>query len=228
VCVAVCIAVPEIVQVCVLQCVLQHVVQCVLQCDWHCVLRYVLRCVLQGCAICCRVVPCVVVERGRDHRHDDLTLQQRGAACCSVLPTAPAPCAVCRRCRHTPSCLSLSTPARPYLDDSGMPVLGCNEEAAAAVVADAHDQRHAALLAQHLHPCGPARVMCVCVFVCACVCVIKRERERDRDRKRQRDREREKERERERVQRDREREREREKNCVNELMRERECVCMCV
>ena len=132
---------------------------------------------------------------------------QRGAACCSVLPTAPAPRAVCRRCRHTPSCLSLSTPSRPYLDDSGMPVLGCHVEAADAVVSDAHDQRHAALLAQHLHPCGPARVMCVCVFVCVCVCVVKREREREkereRDRKRERDREREKERERGRVKRDR-------------------------
>jgi len=89
------------------------------------------------------------------------------SAWCSVLPTAPAPCAVSRRSRHTPSCLSLSTPARPYLDDSGMPLLGCNVEAAAAGLIDAHDQRHAALLAQHLHPCSPARVMCV--RVCACV-----------------------------------------------------------
>ena len=59
----------------------------------------------------------------------------------------------------------------PYLDDSGMPDLGCNVEAAGAVVADAHNQWHAALLAQHLHPCGPARVMCVRVCVCVCVCV---------------------------------------------------------
>ena len=55
------------------------------------------------------------------------------------------------------------------LDDSGMPELGCSEQAAVAAVADAHNQRHAALLAQHLHPCGPARVMCVRVCVCVCV-----------------------------------------------------------
>ena len=100
---------------------------------------------------------------------------KRAVVCCSVvprvsvLPTAPAPRAVCRRCRHTPSCLSLSTPARPYLDDSGMPLLGCNVEAAAAVLVDAHNQQHAALLAEHLHSCGPARVMCVRVCVCVCV-----------------------------------------------------------
>ena len=88
-------------------------------------------------------------------------------ACCSVMSTVPAPRAVCQRCRHMPSFLSLSTPTRPYLDDSGMPLLGCNVEAAAAGLIDAHDQRHAALLAQHLHPCSPARVMCV--RVCACV-----------------------------------------------------------
>jgi len=88
---------------------------------------------------------------------------------CAVLPTAPAPRAVFRRCLHTPYCLSLSTPARPYLDDSGMPVLGCNVQAADAVLVDAHDQRHAALLVQHLHPCGPASVMCVRMSVCVCV-----------------------------------------------------------
>ena len=47
-------------------------------------------------------------------------------ACCSVLPTAPELRAVYRRCQHTPSCLSLSTPTRPYLDDSGMPEMGCH------------------------------------------------------------------------------------------------------
>jgi len=51
---------------------------------------------------------------------------QRVAACCSVLPTALAPRAVCRRCRHTSSCHSLCTPTGPYLGDSGMPVLGCD------------------------------------------------------------------------------------------------------
>ena len=118
------------------------------------------------------------------------TLQHTAARCCSVLPTAPVPRAVCRRCRHTPSCLSLSTPARPYLDDSGMPVLGCNVEAAGAVLVDAHDQRHAALLAQHLHPCGPARVMCVCVGGCVCVCTSVDERERESEREGGRERER--------------------------------------
>ena len=115
---------------------------------------------------------------------------QRGAACCSVLPTAPAPRAVRRRCRRMPSCLLLSTPARPYLDDSGMPVLGCNQEAAPAVLLDAHDQRHAALLAQHLHPCGPARVMCVCVCVRVCVCTSVDERERESESEGGRERER--------------------------------------
>ena len=72
----------------------------VLQCDLHCALRCVLHCVLQGCAICCRVVPCVAVERGRDHHHDDLTLQQRlpcVAAWCRVLQcNAYSPCTTCR------------------------------------------------------------------------------------------------------------------------------------
>jgi len=63
----------------VLQSVLQGVLQGLQQCDWHCVLRRVLHYVLQGCAICYKVVPCVAVERGRDHHHDDLTLQQRAA-----------------------------------------------------------------------------------------------------------------------------------------------------
>ena len=130
------------------------------------------------CVVCCRVVPCVaewcrVLQWSESeiimmisHCNSGCRALQRGVACCSVLPTAPAPRAVCRRCRHTPSCLSLSTPARPYLDDSGMPPLGCNAEAANAFLLDAHNQRHAALLAQHLHPCGPARVMCARVCVC--------------------------------------------------------------
>ena len=109
---------------------------------------------------------------------------QRGATCCTVLPTAPASRAVCCRCRRTPSCLSLSTPARPYLDDSGMPILGCNVQATDADLVDAHDQRHAALLAQHLHPCGPARVMCMCVCVCVCVCVRQWMRGREKARAR--------------------------------------------
>ena len=56
-----------------------------------------------------------------------------------------------------------------YLRDSGMPLCSCNSEAAVAVLVEAHDQRHTALLAQHLHPCGPARVTCVRVCVCVCV-----------------------------------------------------------
>ena len=71
--------------------------------------------------------------------------------------------------------------ARPYLDDSGMPLSGCNIEAAAAVLCEAHNQRHAALLAQHLHPCGPARVMCVRVCVCVCVSQCMRGREKARE-----------------------------------------------
>ena len=124
-------------------------------------------------ALCCVSVCVTTRERGRDHHHDDPTLQrylavrcsvlQRGAACCSVLPTAPAPRAVCRRCPHTPSCLSLSTPARIYLGDSGMPPVGCSVETAGAVVVDKHEQWCAASLEQHLPPCNPARVMCVCV-----------------------------------------------------------------
>jgi len=71
---------------CGLQGVLKRVLQGVLQCVLTCVLRCVLQCVCH-CVIAvseagrvagwCLVVPCVAVERGRDHHHDDLTLQQR-------------------------------------------------------------------------------------------------------------------------------------------------------
>ena len=96
------------------------------------------------------------------------------AAWCNVLPTDPAPRAVCRRCRHTPSCPLLSTPAHPYLGDSLMPVVSCNHEAGHAVSKTAHEQRCAADIAQHLHPCGPA--CAVCVYVCVCACQFERER----------------------------------------------------
>jgi len=70
----------------------------------------------------------------------------------------------------------MSTPARPYLGDSGMPFLGCNVEAADAVLFDAHEQRYAADLTQHLHPMQPRAChvyvyVCVCVYVYVCVCV---------------------------------------------------------
>ena len=46
------------------------------------------------------MVPCVAVKRGRDHHHDDLTLQQRAAVCCNVVPrvasAAYSPCTTCR------------------------------------------------------------------------------------------------------------------------------------
>jgi len=61
------------------------VFQCVLQND----AVYVTECCNVCCRVCCRV-------------------------CCSEQPTVCAACAVCRRCWHTPSCLSLSSrPALP-------------------------------------------------------------------------------------------------------------------
>ena len=126
VCVSVCVCAVWVLQGvfrcvmrCVLQCVLQGVLQGVLQCDWHCVLHCALHCVLQGCAIWCRVVPCVAVERGRDHRHEDLTLHQRAAMCCSVVPRVAVcclqplhhvPCAVAAGTRP-PASRCLPTPA---------------------------------------------------------------------------------------------------------------------
>jgi len=46
-----------------------------------------------------------------------------------------------------------------YLRDSGMPLCSCNIEATGPGVGGAHEQRFAAGFAQHLHRCGPARVM---------------------------------------------------------------------
>jgi len=40
--------------------------------------------------MCCRVLPCVAAECGRDHHHNDLTLQQRAAMCFSVVPRVTA------------------------------------------------------------------------------------------------------------------------------------------
>jgi len=67
----------------------------------------VLHCVLQGCAICCRVVPCVAVERGRDHHHDDLTLQQRAAVCCSMVPRVAVCCL--QPLHHVPCAVAADT-----------------------------------------------------------------------------------------------------------------------
>ena len=157
VCVAMCAAVRVAVCVAVFQCFTEHcrVLQSVLQGVMHCVL--------------CR----------HHHHQDDPTPQQRAAARCSVVPCVAVrclqplhhvPCAVAADTRP-PASRCLPSLARPYLNHSGMPPLDCKIEAAGAVVGDEHEQRHAALLAQHLHPCGPARVMCVCVCVCLCMCV---------------------------------------------------------
>jgi len=72
------------------------------------------------CSVCCSVVQCAAVERGRDHHHDDLTLQQRAAVCCSVVPRGAVcclqplhhvPCAVAADTRPSFS-RSLPPPAR--------------------------------------------------------------------------------------------------------------------
>ena len=157
--VAMCAVVRVAVCVSVFQCFTEHcrVLQSVLQDIMHCVL--------------CR----------HDHHQDDPTPQQRVAARCSVVPCAAVrclqplhhvPCAVAADTRP-PASRCLPSLARPYLDDSSMPSLDCKIEAAGAVVCDECKQRCSADLTQHLHPCGPARVMCVCVCVCLCmwVCV---------------------------------------------------------
>ena len=88
--------------------VLQNVLQCVLQG----VLQGALQCVMPK-------VLCVAVERGRDHHHHDLTLQQRAAVCCSVVPRGAVcclqplhhvPCAVAADTRP-PASRSLPPPA---------------------------------------------------------------------------------------------------------------------
>jgi len=146
-----------------------------------------------GCVAQCVAEWCRVLQRSAGE-----IIIMMISHCDSVLQCATySPCTTCCRCRHTPSCLSLSTPAHPYLGDSGMPVLGCNEEAADAVVVNAHEQRYAADRAQHLRPmrprachvrvCGACVCMCVCVFVCVCVCVLVCVREKERERERERE-----------------------------------------
>ena len=78
----------------------------------------------------------------------------------------------------------LSAHALPHLGNAIMPLLGCNVEAACAVVVGEHEQVFAAGLHQHLRPCRPRECCvhvcvrececvreCVCVYVCVCVCV---------------------------------------------------------
>ena len=82
----------------------------------------------------------------------------------------------------------MSAHARLYLRHAIVPLLGCNVEAAVAVVVGEHEQVFAAGLHQHLRPCRPheccVRVcvresvsVCVdvCVIVCVCACVCERE-----------------------------------------------------
>jgi len=148
----------------------------VLQCDWHCVLRCVLHCVLQGCAICCRVVPCVAVERGRDHHHDDLTLQQPAAVCCSVVPRVAVCCL--QPLHHVPCAIAAHT--RPPASRC-LPPPAPTWVAAACPFWAAIERQLVPLLLTHiingmppsLHStCTHAapRVSCVCVRVCVCVC----------------------------------------------------------
>ena len=76
----------------------------------------------------------------------------------------------------------LSAHALPHLGHAIMPLLGCNVEAAFAVVGGEHEQVFTAGLYQHLRPCRPreccVNVLCVCVCVCVCACVRERERVR--------------------------------------------------
>jgi len=124
-------------------CVFFSILQCVLQCVLQCMLRVCCKvclcckvccgvccrvCCRVYCNLCCRVVPCVAMEHGRDHHHDDLTLQQRAAVCSSVMPRGAVcclqplhhvPCAVAADTRPPVSrCLPLpltsTTAARPF------------------------------------------------------------------------------------------------------------------
>ena len=78
----------------------------------------------------------------------------------------------------------LSAHALPHLAHAIMPLLGCNEEAASAIVVGEHEQVFAAGLHQHLRPCRPRKCcvyactcgVCVCVRVCVGVCVCVRVR----------------------------------------------------
>ena len=89
---------------CVSVCDAVRVTVCVAECVAGCVAVRLALCVAICVALCVaglchmlRVVPCVAVERGRDHHHDVLTLQQRAAVCCSVLQCAAySPCTTCR------------------------------------------------------------------------------------------------------------------------------------
>jgi len=70
----------------------------------------------------------------------------------------------------------LSAHDLPHLAHAIMPLKGCSEEAAVAVVGGEHEQVFAAGLHQHLRPCRPREgcvhvSVCVCACVCLCVCV---------------------------------------------------------
>ena len=82
----------------------------------------------------------------------------------------------------------MSAHARLYLRHAIVPIVGCSEEAASAVVVGEHEQFFAAGLHQHLCPCRP-RECCAheCVCVCMCVCVREKERQIDRESARERE-----------------------------------------
>jgi len=124
-CVDVCCSVARSVAVCVVVCVAWCVVGFVAGCVTGFVTVFATVCVtvcdaVRGavCAALCvaqwcsRVLPCVAVERGRDHHHDDLTLQQPAAVRCSVVlrvavcrlqPLHHVPCAVAADTRSAAS-----------------------------------------------------------------------------------------------------------------------------
>ena len=52
-------------------------------------------------------VLCVAVEHGRDHHHDDLTLQQPAAVCCSVVPRVAVCCL--QPLHHVPCAVAADT-----------------------------------------------------------------------------------------------------------------------
>ena len=149
-----------------------------------------MRCVLQGCAICCRVVPCVAAERGRDHHHDDLTLRQRAVVRCSVVPRAAAccrqplhhvPCAVAAdtcppasRCQHSPA-PTLATAACPFwaaMKRQLQPFFSTH------MISGMPPSLHSTCT--HAAP----RVSCACVWVGVCVCVRQWMRGREKARAR--------------------------------------------
>ena len=120
VCVVVCVArcVAGCVAGCVTGCVTVFATVCVTVCDAVRVAVCVAACGAVCAALCVaqwcsRVLPCVAVECGRDHHHDDLTLQQPAAVRCSVVlrvavcrlqPLHHVPCAVAADTRSPASC----------------------------------------------------------------------------------------------------------------------------